>query len=351
MPGYAAPAVQADHRRAEVLATRLGARPEVLPSLIAIWAYWLVSGDLRHGARAHRAAHRHGPIEAFSLVRARGGGLRRLAGVLRRPPRAARAHLERAMAGFPARPPDQTVSPFWPLPNDPIAVSHIALACVSTAAGRAREAEQLGARGLPARRGDRLPAGSVQPRLRQDVRRLDPPLRRRRRGVPAAGRRGRRASAGSTAMRSGRARAPLRAAGTARRRRRTGRSSSRSSPRCGSWARSPSRPPTWATSAGSGCTPGASRAACPGVRREALEVVHKTGEDLHLPELLRQRARYPLARGADPATAVADLPEAVRIATRAGRPRGPAPRRRRARPPADGDRPATGAPCWREARA
>ncbi|RPI21777.1 MAG: hypothetical protein EHM57_06175, partial [Actinobacteria bacterium] len=44
--GYAAPDVQADHRRAEFLATRLGTRPEVLPSLIAIWAYWLVSGDL-----------------------------------------------------------------------------------------------------------------------------------------------------------------------------------------------------------------------------------------------------------------------------------------------------------------
>ena len=46
MQGYAAHDVQVDHRRAEELAKRLGTRPEVLPSLIAIWAYWLTSGDL-----------------------------------------------------------------------------------------------------------------------------------------------------------------------------------------------------------------------------------------------------------------------------------------------------------------
>ena len=34
-----------------------------------------------------------------------------------------------------ARPADQAVSPFWPLPNDPIAVSQIALASVSTLRG------------------------------------------------------------------------------------------------------------------------------------------------------------------------------------------------------------------------
>ena len=42
------------------------------------------------------------------------------------------------MAGFPARPAEQTVSPFWPLPNDPVAVSAIALACVSALRGEPR---------------------------------------------------------------------------------------------------------------------------------------------------------------------------------------------------------------------
>ena len=51
---------------------------------------------------------------------------------------------------------------------------------------------------------------------------------------------------------------------------------------------------------------------------EALQVVEKTGEDLHLPELLRHRARYSLAAGENPDVAVADLREAVRVARHQG---------------------------------
>jgi tetratricopeptide (TPR) repeat protein len=49
----------------------------------------------------------------------------------------------------------------------------------------------------------------------------------------------------------------------------------------------------------------------------ALENVHKTGEMLHLPELLRQRASYLLVLG-EVDDAVADLEEAVRVATEQG---------------------------------
>ena len=51
---------------------------------------------------------------------------------------------------------------------------------------------------------------------------------------------------------------------------------------------------------------------------EALQVVEKTGEDLHLPELLRHRARYSLDAGQDTGAAVADLREAVRVARHQG---------------------------------
>ena len=51
---------------------------------------------------------------------------------------------------------------------------------------------------------------------------------------------------------------------------------------------------------------------------EALQLVDKVGEDLHLPELLRQRARYALSQGGNADRAVADLTEAVRIATEQG---------------------------------
>ncbi|HET6668064.1 MAG TPA: hypothetical protein VFG98_12365, partial [Intrasporangium sp.] len=48
---------------------------------------------------------------------------------------------------------------------------------------------------------------------------------------------------------------------------------------------------------------------------QAVDAVHKTGEGIHLPELLRQRARYTLARGGDAGDAVADLDQAVQTAT------------------------------------
>jgi len=51
---------------------------------------------------------------------------------------------------------------------------------------------------------------------------------------------------------------------------------------------------------------------------EAFAAARRSGEDLHLPELLRQRARAALTRGGDTEQAVADLTEAVRIATRQG---------------------------------
>ena len=85
MRGYAAPAVQSDHRRAEELATRLGARPEVLPSLIAIWSYWLVHGDGAPPAGSSSGS-RAWSVARLRLVRAGGRRLRRLAGVLRRQP-------------------------------------------------------------------------------------------------------------------------------------------------------------------------------------------------------------------------------------------------------------------------
>ena len=43
-----------------------------------------------------------------------------------------------------------------------------------------------------------------------------------------------------------------------------------------------------------------------------------TGEDVHLPELLRKRGLYSLADGRDVRVAAADLSEAVRVATDQG---------------------------------
>ena len=145
--GYAAPEVQADHRRAEVLASRLDARLEVLPSLIAIWAYWLTSGDLSTARglveRLENLVSRPEFAWFEPEVDSCAGWLDLYRGELG----SAREHLERAVTGFNARPFDQIVSPFWPLPNDPVAVSEIALACVSAIQGDLEEADrwQVGA--------------------------------------------------------------------------------------------------------------------------------------------------------------------------------------------------------------
>jgi class 3 adenylate cyclase/tetratricopeptide (TPR) repeat protein len=141
MHGYAAPMVQSDHRQAEALAARLG-RPEVLPALIALWGYWLTSGGITAARGLIERLTDMVKQPAFSgfqpEVEACAGFLDLHQGRLRSAPE----HLERALAGFAARPPAETVSPVWPLPNDPVAGAAIALACVSAARGELDEAER-----------------------------------------------------------------------------------------------------------------------------------------------------------------------------------------------------------------
>ncbi|CCH87489.1 putative CyaI3 adenylate/guanylate cyclase [Modestobacter italicus] len=147
MHGYAAPMVQSDHRRAEELAARLG-RPEVLPALIALWGYRLTSGDLftaRGVIERLSAMVQEAPFSGFRPEVASCAGFLDLhQGRLLSAP----AHLHAALAGFAARPPDLTVSPVWPLPNDPVAGSAIALACVSAARGELGEAARWEAEAL-----------------------------------------------------------------------------------------------------------------------------------------------------------------------------------------------------------
>jgi tetratricopeptide (TPR) repeat protein len=140
MRGYAAPEVEADHARAEALATGLGTRPEVLPSVVGIYAYRLTNGDVptARGLIERLTAMTSQPAfqwfepeveECAGYVEFYQGNLE-----------AARSEFERSMAGFEARPGDQLVSPYWPLPNDPMAACAIALACVAALRGESEEA-------------------------------------------------------------------------------------------------------------------------------------------------------------------------------------------------------------------
>jgi tetratricopeptide (TPR) repeat protein len=114
----------------------------VLPSLIAIWAFWFTSGELGTARGLIERLQDLVARTAFDWfepeVESCAGWQDLYEGNLED----ARTHQEDAMAGFLARPAEQSVSPFWPLPNDPIAVSAIALACVATLSGEPEEANR-----------------------------------------------------------------------------------------------------------------------------------------------------------------------------------------------------------------
>ena len=139
--GYAAPGLHDDQRRAEELAEQLGHHPEVsLSVMIAIWAYWLTNGDLATSGhlvgRMVRLARDEAPERFRPEVEACAGFQSFYEGDLYQ----ARLHLDMAMDGFEARPEGQIASPLWPLPNDPFAITAIALSCIATLEGDSPDA-------------------------------------------------------------------------------------------------------------------------------------------------------------------------------------------------------------------
>ncbi len=135
MQGYASPAVQTDHRRAEVLAMRLGNAVQVVPSLVAIWSYWLAAGDTPTSRRVIdrlSAMVSEGDFASFAPEVEQCAGFQDFfEGHLD----LAMAHQKRAWSGFLARPAEALISPFWPLPTDPVAVCLIGTACLMTLRG------------------------------------------------------------------------------------------------------------------------------------------------------------------------------------------------------------------------
>ncbi|MGY1726450.1 ATP-binding protein [Geodermatophilus sp. SYSU D01062] len=316
MRGYADPEVESDYRRAQELATRLG-RPEALPALIALWAYWLTSGRLTTGRGVLDQLTAMVREPAFAAF---GPELDAVTGVhefYRGHLVTAQEHLERALAGFAARPAGRPVSPIWPLPNDPVSGVAAALAAVLTARGEVAEGErvqQQAVRGAEALGPPHGPYSRAFARVAWGawVRRLlgdDGEARRLGQEAVAIGRE--HGYALWTALGS-----------------------------------------AWAATGTPGGAPDRvfleeSLAALELIGQRAFAACHlallarldeeagepdradehlaaafaaarDSGEDLHLPELLRQRARSTLARGGDPARAAADLTEALWTATAQG---------------------------------
>ena len=133
--GYAAPEVGADFRRANVLSDKLGTAPEVMPAAFAIWSFALVAGDVPTAkllADRLRERVQDGSGAWFGPeVDAALGYQALYEGDLA----AADEAFARAMEAFAARPAEAKVSEYWPLPNDPIAITAVGRAVVTTLRG------------------------------------------------------------------------------------------------------------------------------------------------------------------------------------------------------------------------
>lgn len=315
MQGYAAAEVQSDHRRAEMLATRLGSRPEVLPSLIAIWAFWFTRGELGTARglidrlRSLVAQTAFGWFEPE--VESCAGWQDFYEGHLVD----AQGHQQRAMEGFLSRPAEQSVSPFWPLPNDPIAVSAIALACLATLRGDAQEADRWEASALARTEAIGFPRGPWSLAFVKTYGAWMRHFRGERAAARAMG-----AEVVAIGQEHGYAYWTMLG----------------SSYMAGPSLDKPERPfleqvIVTLRAMGQEAFAASNLAAlaelidadgdvdaASDLIEQALQVVEKAGEELHRPDLLRRRAAYTLARGGPPADAAADLRAAVEVATEQG---------------------------------
>lgn len=140
--GYAAPDVVEDFSEAEKLTELIGPAPEIMPAMIAIWSYRLVHGETRAAAALIDRLLEMSETEIGSWFAAEVEGSAGFQALFHGELEEAAFHLERAFAAFDARPDESLVSEFWPLPNDPLAVSQVAYACVLALEGDLRGAAE-----------------------------------------------------------------------------------------------------------------------------------------------------------------------------------------------------------------
>jgi len=316
MHGYFSSDVEADYRRAQALAARLG-RQEVLPALIAIWAYWLSRARLSEAEAVLDQLIAMTREPAFASFEPEVLGCVGYQDFKRGDLLSAQERLERSMAGMTARPPEQRVSPLWPLPNDPLAAGAGTLAAVSAARGELEEAARWDREAL--RRCEEI--GS--PRGPYTLAHIRATFTTWTQHFLGNDEEMRRAVAEALGISQQHGYSLLATFG-------------------GAWAST--APPggtqdrqlleeslqALARMGQQGFSAGllgrlAHLEAAAGEQgladqhlAAAFETVRRTGEELDLPELLRQRARFGLASRGDVGRAVPDLLEAIRLATERG---------------------------------
>jgi class 3 adenylate cyclase len=137
--GYGYEDVLEDYQHSDRICGRHTDRLELVPARLGVWGYMFVRGELGAAgvvleplmASVDLAEMGWIAPEVISCM----GYLAFYEGDLPR----ARSSLERAWSDFSARPPGQSVSSLWPLPNDPVPVTAVALACVAGLQGHTGE--------------------------------------------------------------------------------------------------------------------------------------------------------------------------------------------------------------------
>jgi class 3 adenylate cyclase len=146
--GYGYPDVYEDFQLADRICRRHRDRPEIMPAQIGVWSYMLVRGDL--DAAVVVLEPLVDSVDAPEMgwfapeIKSCLGYSDFYRGELKR----ARQWLEEAWAGYGLRPAEATFSPFWPLPNDPVSVTAVALACIAALQGRTTECAAWESRAL-----------------------------------------------------------------------------------------------------------------------------------------------------------------------------------------------------------
>src|SRR3954468_1429150 len=316
MHGYFSLDVEADFRQAQALAARLG-RPEVLPALIAIWAYWLSRARLAEAeAVLHQLTAMVGEA-AFASFEPEVLGCVGYQDFKRGNLLSAQERLERSMAGMTARPPEQRVSPLWPLPNDPLAAGAGALAAVNAARGELEEAARWDREAMQRCEEIGSPRGpytvahirsTFSTWMHHFLGEDDEMLRAAAEAVAISQQHGYSLLATTAAAWAGNAQPgdePDR------------QNLERSLEALARMGQQGFFAGLLGRLAGLDAAAGDRRRADEHLA-EAFEMVRRTGEELDLPELLRLRARFTLARGGRADQVVPDLIEAVRLATDRG---------------------------------
>jgi hypothetical protein len=139
--GFPHPEVLEDFQTADHLCRRYLHRPEVMSAAIGVFSYFTSRGE-HSTARTvldRVAALIDVPEGAWfaAEVKACLGFLILYSGDIQQASRI----LEEAWGVFLSRPPEETVSPFWAMPQDPVAMTAVALACVTGLQGRMADSE------------------------------------------------------------------------------------------------------------------------------------------------------------------------------------------------------------------